>query len=206
MPKKSRGEKNSKDIEIEAKFEVLDYNYLLTWLKKQARLKSKKRTVDTYYIPSHRDFLAVAYPYEWLRLREEEGEYSLNYKRWHPENSPKSTHCDEFETTVTAPKALKQILAALDFQEIIKVDKYREKYQLAAMEFSLDNVKDLGIFLEIEYKGEDQNVAAINQDFARYQTLLQTALGRRNYRGYPYLLLEKGSGIVQQTPPMPEKS
>lgn len=180
----------NQDIEIEAKFEVLDVNFVKSWLKKYAKYVSKKRTVDAYFIPHHKNFLKVEFPYEWLRLRDEGGSFSINYKHWYPQNSPENTHCDEFETSLGSIKIMDKIFLALDFIKIIEVDKCREKYMIDDIEFSLDDVRDLGYYLEIEYKGNKQNIDLAHRVFEKYSKILSNALGARNYRGYPYLLLE----------------
>ena len=122
---------------------------------------------------------------------EEDGETSINYKHWYPENAAKSTHCDEFETSIGSVETVRRIFAALDIKPIIVVDKYRETHVIGDMEFCLDQVKDLGWFLEIEYRGDTLGVAEANAEFQKYEKLLETALGERNYRGYPYLILER---------------
>lgn len=182
---------DNKNIEIEAKFNVLDINFLKSWLNKYAEFICAKDTVDTYYMPAHRNFLDVEYPYEWLRIRSEEKEFSINYKHWYPENFSKSTHCDEFETRVESQDIIKKIFFALNFKKIAVVDKHREKYMLNNFEFCLDNVADLGYFLEIEYRGAKLDIASANKKFKDYENYLSSALGQRNYRGYPYLIMKK---------------
>jgi len=181
----------NQDIEIEAKFEVLDINLLKLWLNKYAKRISKKRVIDIYFVSPHKNFLKYKFPYEWLRLRDEGDKFTINYKHWYPENLQRTTHCDEFETTIGSIESLKKIFTALGFKEIAIVDKYRQNFRIDDMELSFDNVKGLGYFLEIEYKGEEIDIELINKKFSKYQHHLTTALGKRNYRGYPYLILEK---------------
>ena len=89
------------DIEIELKFPINNPEELAVFLDANATPKQKNvRQVDTYFTPAHRDFLAMKYPYEWLRIREEEKGAVLNYKHFHPENVMKTDYCVEIETPV----------------------------------------------------------------------------------------------------------
>lgn len=179
------------DIEIEAKFEVLDINSLKQWLLKFTTFDEEIKMVDDYYIPAHRDFLAVEYPYEWLRLRTDSKGSSINYKYWYPPNEPESTHCDEFETSVADASKMKMIFKSLDINKVATVDKHRTVYNAGNMEFALDHIKDLGWYLEIEYKGTELNIVEVNEEFKKLFKQLKEFLGDRNYRGYPYMILEK---------------
>lgn len=180
-----------KNIEIEAKFKVKNIKLLKDWLKKNGRLVSHNQVVDIYFTPIHRDFLKCQYPFEWLRLRSEEGKFFVNYKHWYPENTAKSTHCDEFETFIGSLEQLEKIFQALNFKKIATVDKYRENYKVGVFQFSVDRVKDLGDFLEIEYYGRGDNIEKVNKKMEEFYQCLSQCLDERNYRGYPYLILEK---------------
>jgi adenylate cyclase class 2 len=68
------------NIEIELKFPLKNPEEVAKFLNEKAELKSRDVTQkDTYFTAPHRDFLAVKYPFEWLRLRESEKGASMDY-------------------------------------------------------------------------------------------------------------------------------
>ena len=114
------------DIEIEIKLPLINPDSVKVFLSKNAQsLSSNEYQKDTYYTPSHRDFLAVKYPYEWLRLRQSDKGASITYKHFYPENAKVTDYCDEFETDISTPSSVEKIFAALDFQELVVVEKTR---------------------------------------------------------------------------------
>ena len=144
------------NTEIEKKYIAQNKQGLIALLEERGSRLYKKHQTDDYYIPKHRNFLAEKYPFEWLRLRTEGDKFTLTYKHWYPEGIRETTHCDEFETTIGNKSNLELILKALDFKKMITVDKTRLAYEVRNFEIALDDVKDLGSFVEIEIK-EDYN-------------------------------------------------
>lgn len=183
---------NNIEIEIKIKIEKNNFMSLKQFLKENANYIGSSRQVDQYYSAPHRDFLEPEYPYEWLRIRKSKGITILNYKHWHPENSPTSTHCDEFESVVSEPSSLEAIFNAINIDLLIKVDKIREKFIYQKdFEISLDHVLDLGYFIEIEYKGLDISIEIVNEKLIQVSESLGLDLVNKDNRGYPYLMLEK---------------
>ncbi len=176
--------------EIEIKLPLENPETVEKFLDSVAKLVYKNHIQkDTYYIPKHRNFLEVKYPYEWFRLRESK-KSSVTYKHYYPENAEKNEYCDEFETEIADPAALKQILLSLDFKQIIVVHKARSAWMLDDVEIAIDFVKKLGHFIELELKKEMLPKEGL--DYLR-QTLnkLNAEVGKEDLRGYPFLVLEK---------------
>src|SRR5215471_7357117 len=105
-----------KHIEVEQKYQLPDPSALRTHLKdKGAKKLGTQHQVDVYYNAPHRDFLAPPNISEWLRLRHEDGQASINYKRWLPLEAKIKTHCDEYESPIGDVEALDKLLEALNF-------------------------------------------------------------------------------------------
>jgi adenylate cyclase class 2 len=149
------------------------------------------RQVDTYYNAPHRNFLAPEVISEWLRVRVEDKTASFNFKRWHPIDAAVKTHCDEYETTVTDPKAVTHILSALDYEEIAVVDKVREEWTTSNGDIAVafDEVAGLGTFIEFEFKGEADSIEAATGRLDEFIKTLGADLGERINAGYPHLVL-----------------
>jgi len=179
------------DKEIEIKVQIQNCENLISFLKKNARLLGKQHQVDTYFSPAHRNFVGIKPVKEWLRLRDSDGKFSINYKNWHYEKDGKSHFCDEYETPLDNKKQLEKIFKALDIKEIVKVDKIRTIYLYKNYEIAIDSVKQLGCFVEIEYKGKrgKSTPAQITSEMISFLETTNCGQTTRNFLGYPYLLL-----------------
>jgi len=179
-------------MEIEIKARVGKIEPLLEFLKINAELKYEGSQVDKYYTPAHRDFLSVKPVKEWLRLRDSNGKFSIDYKNWIYNSDGKSNHCDEFETKIDSLEKAENILGALDFKYLITVDKFRSAWNYKEYEISIDKVEDLGDFVEIEYIGSNAgDPKEVTDEMILFLTSMQCGELNRDYKGYPFLLLEK---------------
>ncbi|MFB6888027.1 class IV adenylate cyclase [Kitasatospora sp. NPDC056327] len=147
------------------------------------------RQVDTYYNAPHRDFLDDEVVSEWLRVRVEDGAASLNFKRFHPLAAPVKTHCDEYESTVADPEAVRRLLASLDFAELTVVDKTREEWHADGVAIAFDTVAGLGDFVEFEFKGDAGTVELATARLEAFIAALTVELGDRIHLGYPHMTL-----------------
>ncbi|OGD84183.1 hypothetical protein A2165_01070, partial [Candidatus Curtissbacteria bacterium RBG_13_40_7] len=148
----------TKNIEIEIKVKVQNIKSLLGFLNKKGKFINQVHQVDDYLVPSHRNFLELRPVKEWFRLRNEDGVYTLNYKNYHFDRQGKSHHCDEFETGIENPDQAKRILKALNFKRVVRIEKTRKIWIYKDYETAVDSVKNMGDFVEIEYKGKSKNV------------------------------------------------
>lgn len=177
--------------EIEIQVVIENVRPLVAFLKERGQFRGKKHQRDEYFSPSHRDFLAVRPVREWFRLRSTDGAYSVNYKYWHMDSTGKSLYCDEQESALGDGEAFRAMLTALDFRPLITVDKIREIWLYRDYEISIDRVKNLGDFVEIEYYGLDtqRNPEEIIQEMISF--LQERGCGKitRNRAGYPFQFL-----------------
>lgn len=87
---------------------------------------------------------------------------------------------------------MRKIFAALHFRSVAVVDKIRKTWLYDKYEISLDSIKGLGDFVEIEYNSED--AATVDPKVvtdAMVQFLKDRGCGviKRNYQGYAFLIL-----------------
>jgi len=183
------GNVGDKEIEIQVQIEIS--KNLKSFLKKSAKFIGEERQIDKYFSPKHRDFLKVRPVVEWLRLRDSSGKLSINYKNWHVDKNGRSHFCDEYETAIGSTKELENIFGPLGIKEIIIVDKTRKIYRYKNYEISIDSIKDLGDFVEIEYKGKSTKVNPTKVTEGMVKFLKDLGCGKisRNYVGYPFQLL-----------------
>lgn len=180
-----------KNIEIEITVNIENSKPLIEFLTKNAEFKKEKHQVDEYFSPAHRSFTEQRPLREWLRLRDEDGKYSINYKNWHyEEDLERSFYCDEYETKVEDSDKILKILKALDFKSLVKVDKIRKTWIYQDYEIDVDSVKGLGDFVEIEYIGQKEvDARKTTQEMVDFLKKLGCGRIRRDYMGYPARLL-----------------
>lgn len=181
-----------KFIEIEQKYQVADPDKLRAVLTERGgKPGAAVRQIDTYYNAPHRDFLEGPVVTEWLRIRQTDHGASLNFKKWYLGEDGKATHCDEYETEVADPEAVRLTLAALEFTQMVKVDKTREEWTLPSGQVlvAFDTLDGVGEFVEFEFKGDAGSIEAAIDELTAFIHSLDIQLGDRIHRGYPHMLL-----------------
>jgi len=180
------------DLEIEIKFPLTNASEVKIFLNKYAKLISENiPQKDSYYTPFHRDFLAPKYPYEWIRLRQSQKGMFITYKHYFPQNSKKTDYCDEFETKVDNIKSLEKIFKSLDFKQITVVNKTRTTWLFEEVEVVIDEVRNLGFFIELEATKNFKNPKDGKEYLYQILKKINAKVGDEDLRGYPYKLLEK---------------
>jgi len=99
---------------------------------------------DVYFNHPCRDFSSTD---EALRVRFAEGKLTLTYKG--PKLSSQSKTREELSVDISSPEVL-DILKALGFREVTEVKKTRRIYKLGHAIIYLDEVENLGSFIEFE--------------------------------------------------------
>ena len=180
-----------KSIEIEIQVQVEKIKPLEKFLKDNAKFVGEFHQIDEYFTPAHRNFIAQKPTDEWLRLRNANGKFYINYKNWHHGKDGKTNHCDEHETEVKEIDKMQYIFEAIDIKPLIIVDKTRLIYNHKKYEIALDKIKGLGNFVEIEYKGKamGEDAARIAGEMVDFLKSLKLGKITRNYNGYPFMML-----------------
>lgn len=112
--------------------------------------------LDTYYEHPTRSFADTD---EALRIRRTDGEASLTYKGPRVDDATKTRR--EIETPVADPEAVGAVLEALGFEPTAEVCKERERYALEGYTVALDEVEELGEYVEVEAVGEADEVDSL---------------------------------------------
>lgn len=175
---------NKKEIEI--KFPLSNGKEVIKMLNDIAKFKYEAHQIDEYFNAPHRDFTSKPRVCEWLRLRTSNGKYSINYKDYSPE-----IFCHEYESEVSSKDHFDSLLKALNFESLVTVDKTRKVFDFEDVEISIDEVVDLGSYIEIEYKGREENIDTIQAYLFDVLNKLNAEVGTQDKRGYPYELLIK---------------
>ncbi len=183
---------SSNNIEIEIKLPLINPQEVREFLNTHAKLVSENiYQKDTYFVPAQRDFLAVKYPFEWLRLRQSSKDTSINYKHFHPENVEKTDYCDELETKIGDSSVMENMLKSLDFKEVIVVEKSRTTWLFEDVEIVVDEVSNLGSYIELEATKHFENPLDGRPYLFAVLKRLNAQVGEEDLRGYPFRILEK---------------
>jgi adenylate cyclase class 2 len=179
------------NTEIEVKFSLFNVEEVINFLNSNAeKISENILQKDTYLTPQHKNFLDTEFPFEWLRIRESNKGICINYKHFYPENKKEIDYCDEFETKVIDPIIIK-ILSCLDFKELVVVEKKRTTWIFKNVEIAIDEVNELGKFIELEITTHFDNPKKAKEFLYELVNEIGANVGEEDYRGYPFLLLEK---------------
>ncbi len=183
---------NNTEIEIKYPVSKLVFAKVKKTLAKIATVEKESHEIDTYYNAPHRDFLAPKYAYEYLRLRHKNGKCILNYKHLYPEDKREKTHSDEYETALEKHDQIQHILTSLNFKEYLVVDKKRITFDYKGeLEIAMDEVKGLGLFIEIETKKDSGTVTEARKAITAFAKKIGIATNTRDKDGYVLALMKK---------------
>ena len=95
------------------------------------------------------------------------------------------------KTKIENIDSTRKILEALEFKNIVTVDKLRKIWTFKDYEIAIDSIKGLGNFVEIEYIGKDNDVDPKQMTDEMILFLKNLGVGRitRNHVGYPFIML-----------------
>jgi len=189
----------NKDVEVEIRFLLEKEKFLKIKekLEKIAKFEKKSHQMDEYFTPPHRNFAEPKFPFEWLSIRKRGEKSVLNYKHWYPENARLTTHCDEFEAEIKNPEQMEKIFSALEFKKLVVNEKERESYIYNdEFEIVLDNVKELGFFIEIEAIKDFGSIEKAREKLFEFAKNLGIDTSNPDERGYAFLLMKK-TGLIK---------
>ena len=133
-------------IEWEYKFKLLkSYEVVLEQFRREFGEPLVEHQVDIYYQHPSRDFAKTD---EALRLRSVNGVAELTYKG--PKISRQSKSREELTVKVNDLTTADLILKRLGFVEVARIEKTRYNFRHNNFTISVDSVKDVGDFVEVE--------------------------------------------------------
>lgn len=143
-------------IELEILVEVLDlYEKAASVLDKYQYLGDNLIVDEYYYDPLRMNLKpdASGKIFECLRVRSCESKNKLTYKQDVYRNGVWQ-YSNENELAIDDVCGIKEILHCLGLKELLTIRNHRRYYKYANYEIVLEKVEELGVFLEVEYKGK----------------------------------------------------
>ena len=142
---------------------------------------------DTVYLPQPLTLGNVGLGTVSLRIRRQGDKNILTLKKVLGNGLDKLEH----EIVFNEPEQAMAMLAALDFHEVSHTVKTRQKCQYNGMEICLDEVEDLGSFIEAEKLTADEDSAKVQAELFAFLQSLGVAEADRVFKGYDILLFEQ---------------
>lgn len=192
--------------EIEILFEVIESKE--SALEKLDRFTpfGEKRTVDEYYYaPNNKNMYSenlrkgnkVVKENEitqWFRIRKTDDETFITFKKDHLKDDNTWFYSDEYETKVSDYETAKKIFEALGLIPLIIVDNKKYVFISCNYEIVLEEVKDLGLFLEVELMNLDKKEVDVEEERNKIRVFvdeLGIKLSDELNVGKPELMLNK---------------
>jgi len=138
------------EIEVKVKADLKAVEKRL--LQEGADFVNEERQIDSYYNAPDRNFAQTD---EALRLRSVGRKNMLTYKGPRLDTASKSRK----EVTLSVSrKRTEELLSSLGFSKFGQVTKLRRNYELGDLLVSLDDVENLGTFMESEALAEEKDL------------------------------------------------
>ena len=180
--------------EIEILVEVKDDIDKIMNIFKRFDYEGTKHVIDEYYYDPLRDNLKPDKNNQLnhcLRLRTCNDTFSITYKD-DVFNGNKWLYSNEYETEVNDVMVIREIFSKLGLVKFIEIDNTKEAYKYNDYEIVLENVKDLGIFMEVEYcTNDDVDVKDIKKDIQTFIDNLDINVSEELNMGKPEMYMKK---------------
>ena len=99
----------------------------------------------------------------------------------------------DVDLPLSHPDDLENLLLGSGYIEVVRINKHRSTYREQDFEINLDEIDNLGSFIEIEGRGTDSDRTAIEEKITQF--LIDLGIQKSNIirKGYVTLMLEKVS-------------
>jgi predicted adenylyl cyclase CyaB len=160
-------------------------------LKKVGKFIKVRKQIDKYFVPPQRNFFAKEPPIEYLRIRFEKDKDHLNYSFLHFGKNGWLRKTDEYETLIEKPEIMEKIFKKIGLIPKVTVIKTRKYFDCGDFEVTLDQVKSLGSFIEVEAKKDLGGVDKTRKACLKFLDELNIRYETNRLMGYPRMLYRK---------------
>lgn len=186
--------------EVEILVEVFDKKEEAIRNLASLKFLGDKKTLDIYFVDPKRDDLKPdnnGQLKNCLRIRNKDEESSVAYKVDHFDKKGIWLYSDEYETIVSDFLKTRDIFEKLGFKELIKIENTKSTFVNEDYEIVLEDVKDLGIFMEVERHNVDDNedIIEVKEEIWNWIKKLNIKVGLELTMGKPELMLRKKGNI-----------
>lgn len=179
------------NIEVEIQAFIKNPGKIEERLNEVGRFVKERKQIDKYYVLPQRDFFMKNMPDEYLRIRFEEDKNHLNYSFLHFGDEGWLRNTDEYEVLVDKPEVVEEIFEKINLIQKVVVRKTRKYFDCGDFEVTLDNVEDLGDFMEVEAKKDFGGVDKTRRACEEFLKDLNVEYEVQKEMGYPRMLYKK---------------
>ena len=181
-----------KNVEVEIQVIIKNPEKIEARLKEVGKFIKSRKQIDKYFVTPQRDFFAAKdIPNEYLRVRYEEDKNHLNYSFLHFGDDGWLESTDEYETLIDKPEVIEEIFNKIGLIPKVTVEKIRKYFDCGDFEVNLDNIKDLGNFMEVEAKKDFGGVDKTRKACSDFLNNLNVEYKIQKEMGYPRMLYKK---------------
>lgn len=175
-------------IEVEAKIKISNPEKLRKKISEIIGKRKKETKIDYYYTMERNKSI---YPKKSLRVRKIDHKYQINFKQ--KLSYIKGIYAkDEREFEVTDIKNFLKLITDFGFRLWLIKEKYSESYEIKKnFHIELNNVKNLGWFVEIEYLTDKNSIAEARKRILEIIKKLSLKKEKIIKEGYTKLLWNK---------------
>lgn len=171
--------------EIEVKARVNDPEFLENQLKKLGcHISAPIRQDDRLYYNYDGDYATPQMGLNILRIRKQDDIYLFTIKQ----SQTNELDCIEYETEIKDPEALEQALFLMGYRRAVELHKVRRKVKYNDLEICLDQVEQLGDYIEVEKLAEDADAELVQKELFDFLMTLGVKAEDREVRGYDTLM------------------
>jgi adenylate cyclase class 2 len=168
--------------EIEVKARVADLSELTKKLENLGITLSEPiiQNDQTFVDENYGEYEKLQLGKNILRIRESGGKYIFTLKR------PQKNEFDsiERETEITDPAEFKEALLLMGYKPMVEIHKVRRKAKYNDYEICLDEVKELGAFVEVEKITDDVDADDVQEELFQFLETLGVKREDRIMNGY----------------------
>ena len=155
---------------------------------------SESKVIDVYYYDEMRETLKPDHELkinECFRLRDKDGVTSLTYKVDKFDEKGMWIYSDEYETIIANKVEMQKIIIRLGLKELIQIDNTKIIYESDQYAIFIEDVKVLGLFLEVELKVDrDEDAEALKEEIRGFINSLNLTNVRESNEGKPEMMLK----------------
>jgi predicted adenylyl cyclase CyaB len=185
----------AQELELKIQINSDQLTLLKNWLRKNTEYINSSSHKEYYlsnpkdpFLFENKDGLKDARSY--MRVRFSDKGDSVCLKKFHddPLRPGVYSHCDEYETGVEDGKELLDLFMELGYTDVTKVEKKRDKYNTKDFEIVIDEVKNLGQFVEVELNEEVEDTEKGRMKIYEFLRMVGIVKFKVMTRGYVSML------------------
>ncbi len=179
--------------EIELKFKVDNLEDVIKTLEENAcKISASIYQNDTIYVKDLLDVESKAGSV-WLRVRKTNDTVELNCKK----QAKQKMESEEIEFEVSSEEKANAFLSAIGFKKWVTVTKERRYTKYKDCNVCIDQVKDLGNFVELEFLIQDENDINYEEELLSIAKKLHIDITNRVNSHYDTMIYEKKNHLEE---------